>query len=569
MEDSFVDIKVGENNFKYHVNRKIEKNNEREIVDFLNKYFLYVQENSEYIFKIAFSKRLDQVIEYLRNHTKYKNKDLINWAIKAGNIEWVKKQINFNNYTNGKKINGSNFLASLYSLRLDVNVLDEICIYDKINYDLGNGYRYLQTRIRANPADDKSNFILRFINNVSPEELNTPELDGSTALDIAEFTIQETDVEKNKVAAKKIIEALLERGADYQLPRIDQVADSGLTCHQLYLKTEDIENLKQAITEYVDLKNEEAIINLLKDQSPKYHLFVKNYLPYIFKAVFNEDLRKVLKYIKLNCLNDTGNKIKCALKIGDIDKIKLLTQFNKFVVKDSLIISGYRDHLKTFTSDPLILEKILSRTGEHWEDNETGQLYLNVLLQRKALDNKYKKIILRSISNLTSAAINLQDKQTKNTALHEALYAFDRYKKIEDQESIKNIKDIIKALLKKKANLTIPNAKNNLPKDFLYFTVKQELEKTSQSSPDQDNSNLEPKDQAELQNRPAIQSNQVEVNFSTTPKNNLSEIPRAKYSITNKIIIFGGISIIAGFILYKIFESTEKINVVKDIGTLN
>lgn len=218
--------------------------------------------------------------------------------------------------------------------------------------------------------------------------------------------------------------------------------------------------------------NETLVIDWLN----KYFIFAANNSELVFKKAFENKLDKVIESLLDTLDINKEDLIRWAVDVGNIKRVQKFTNFTNFVTSPGhLKISEYQEHLQNWNLEPIFLDKILCLMGTNWQDNFSRERYLNMLLRRTFLDDEYKKLILRFISNLSPVAINIREHKTKNTALHEALYAVSMYKDNQDEESMHNAEEIIEALLRHGANPLIENNAKIAPNDFVYFEDNRKL----------------------------------------------------------------------------------------------
>lgn len=268
--------------------------------------------------------------------------------------------------------------------------------------------------------------------------------------------------------------------------------------HKNTLDQEAVQFLKSQLAAFIEAKAEDTIIKILRENAPEEQEFVKRYLPYIYKAVHKAQLNNVIEFIELNFFTNLKDKIRCALKINDMNTVLELTNFKDHLTSYGVCLSEYEENLQKIGLEPIYLDRILCRFGVNLKDKPSGQRYLQMLLRRKTLDNKLKKLILKFISKLKKQInskdnlyenttchedsyaydgrkeINHQDSVDQNTAFHEALYAYSRYKENKDIESMQNAEEIIKTLFLNGANPSLKNSHDISPSDFEYYCDRKE-----------------------------------------------------------------------------------------------
>jgi len=153
-------------------------------------------------------------------------RDLILTAARNNDMKAAQELTHFSSYLMGHMLTSGHYLKSLTQQQLPIMLLDEIVIYNGINYDILSGGKYLQNAIENNGELD---LILRFINTANLAQLNAQDTEGNTALHKAAYCWENTDSNDLKIRSQQIINSLLARGVNTSLVNAAGVAPTDLT----------------------------------------------------------------------------------------------------------------------------------------------------------------------------------------------------------------------------------------------------------------------------------------------------------------------------------------------------
>lgn len=459
MEDNkdLVAIQKEQRHFSKQFKRLISLKGEKAIIDHLKSNQTFTKNDLTNILKDVSKAKLEQVIDYLvKNYEEELDlQDRINSLILRGKIEEIKELTNFNNFLTNGKLSVKEYFANLTEeFGLSVDIMDEIFLHDKINYELSDGSRLLQLLIADYENYEQSVAgILNFIESAPVGELEAQDDQLNTALYMAGTTHQEikNNHQVNALPAlKKIIKRLLKKGAN---PEIPNRKNSKFTDSKFYTPYYPDSCKKwQAAHKLVELfkdKDQKKIKHFLAED----HDFGPRKQRQILYEAFKADLSKVIKFA-FNHYNLTeADLLKYAYAKKDIDTIKKLIKFDTFFDNNRILnITDLFNKFWEFNCSPETADEIIAHGKINYQDNEGGR-FLHRLLHSGNFD-----LAVRFIESAPREELDAKDKD-ENTALHVASIGWENslWSDGSTSDRSKGFKRVIKKLVRYGANIDITN----------------------------------------------------------------------------------------------------------------
>lgn len=217
----------------------------------------------------------------------------------------------------------------------------------------------------------------------------------------------------------------------------------------------------QVLNKLIGNGDEQKIIKFLDE-----HILPAQKISSILNALSDAKLDKAFDHLLKNeawiiPITDLNKLVNQAIEANNIERLKLLTDFDNYVYDDILCAKDYSEKLDKLKLDSyLIFNKICLYNKINYKD-PLGNRYLQTLIEEDYDSTE----IMEFIKSANLKELNAQDRDG-NTPLHLAVkrWQFYRDNKPENFEgNMLKLESIIKELCNNKANLIISNNENEKP----------------------------------------------------------------------------------------------------------